>query len=647
MSMTRVLRKRSIFLLLAIVFSVGFAAPWMQAAQAQQYNKAYYELDALNEGLPIISPPPNLQTPQATLEYFVMAAAEKEFERAAAALNLNLIPVAEQTERAPELAAHLNYLLIRKSLINWGAVPDRPDGQIDPAPGGDNPLAGEPRRSIQLGAITVDGRDIEIRLQRVKVGSTSEANAIWVFSAQTVDNIPLLYERFGPTTLDRRMPEWAKIQLPGGLPLWEWLILAGLALVGVLVGWIVRNLVARGSMGEISAVRWFTAKMLRRDLQFKDNIWLRGISTIISGPLALVCGLVTFYILVQTVVSLSGTFASLFDTILVILIIISITWLGVRIVKFFSDYVGKQFTDDLGGDDQMQARKALTYISVARRVFVFLALLVGIGFALSQFRGFETFGMSLLASAGVISVIVGVAAQGVLGNIMAGVQVALTQPVRIGDNVYFEDQWGYIESITYTYITIQTWDQRRVIVPLKYFISTPVQNWSKHSSHLIRPIYLYVDYQTDVERIRQAFSEMLRNDEDWDEETDPTVQVTGMGDETIEVRALCSAKDPSTAWALHCRLREKLVVYVRDLESGRYLPRQRLVVEPGSTNGNQHHDGRKQDGTAEAKAHQRQQSDRHRGNADKQQKRRQPAGQNDGDAQLLHELLDQDADGES
>jgi small-conductance mechanosensitive channel len=398
-------------------------------------------------------------------------------------------------------------------------------------------------------------------------------------------------------------------------------------MLGALVGWIVRNIVARGSVGEISTIRWLTSKMLKRDLNFKDNLWLRGISNIISGPLALVFGLLTFYISSQMLISLSGTFASLFDTIVVILIVIAVTWLGVRIVKFFSDYVGKQYTDNLGGDDQAEARKALTYISVARRVFVFLALLIGIGFALSQFRGFETFGMSLLASAGVISVIVGVAAQGVLGNIMAGVQVALTQPVRIGDNVYFEDQWGYIESITYTYITIQTWDQRRVIVPLKYFISHPVQNWSKESSHLIKPIYLYVDYQTDVDKIRQKFAVMLKSDEDWDETTDPTVQVTGSGDETIEVRALCSAKDPSTAWTLHCRMREQLVAYVRDLEAGRYLPRQRLMMMESETN--------RQNG----------QHDWLDGHHKDDSEHKQPAGENEqqskhqSDQALLHQLL--------
>lgn len=607
--------RRWLLVLLAVLMGVGMLP---SSSQAQQYNDAYYELASLNEGLPQTSPPPNLQTPQAALEYFVTTAGDKEFLRAAVALNLNLIPEAQQQERAPQLAEQLHYLLVQKSLINWGVVPDRPDGQLAPSPGSDNPLVGKPRRSINLGSIALQGRDVEVRLQRVKV---DDAEPIWVFSPQTVDNIPALYDRFGPTELDRRMPEWAKVQLPGNIPLWEWLILAALALLGLLVGWLVRNIVARGSMGEISAIRWLAEKLMRRELHMKENLWLRGTSTIISGPLALVCGLLTFYICTRMLVSLSGAFAGIFNTVVVILIVMAITWLGVRIVKFFSDYVGKQFTDNLGSDDQAQARKALTYISVARRVLIFIALLVGVGFALSQFRGFESFGMSLLASAGVISVIVGVAAQSVLGNILAGVQVALTQPVRIGDNVFFEDQWGYIEAITYTYITIQTWDQRRVIVPLKYFVTHPVQNWSKHSSHLIRPIYLYVDYHTDVGRIRRAFADMLKHDEDWDGETDPTVQVTGMSDEALEVRALCSAKDPSTAWALHCRLREKLVAYVRDLEAGRYLPRQRLVVEPTYQNGGQ--ERQKRDGTAVA--HEQQSG---RGN--------------DHDQALLHHLLSQE-----
>lgn len=611
----------SMLVLLAVCISLGSTGALVQA---QDYNEAYYKLERLNEGLLVDVPPPNLQTPQATLEYFVQAASEDDFERAANALNLNLIPPSEQPERGPSLADHLYYILLRKSLINWDAVPDRPDGQLEPAPGNNNPLAGQPRRSINLGNINLDGRDIEVRLQRVKV---SDSEPIWVFSPQTVENIPILYERFGPTALDKQMPSWAKIQLPGGLPLWEWLFLGALALLAVVVSWIVRNIIARGSVGEISTVRWLTKKLLNRELNMQDNLWLRGISQIISGPVALLCGLLTFYITAQMIVSLSGTFASLFDTVMVILIIAAITWLGMRVITFFTDYVGKQYTDELGGDDQTQARKALTYISVARRVFIFVALLVGIGFALSQFRGFEAFGMSLLASAGVISVIVGIAAQSVLANIMAGVQVAVTQPVRIGDNVYFEDQWGYIEAITYTYITIQTWDQRRVIVPLKYFINHPVQNWSKHSSHLIKPIYLYVDYPTDVERIRQTFADMLKNDEDWDEETEPTVQVTDMSDETMEVRALCSAKDPSTAWTLHCRLREQLVAYVRDLESGRYLPRQRLVVEPNHQNGN----------------HERQEGERQKGHTEQERPnkhltdRKQPAGKND--EALLHELL--------
>ena len=142
----------------------------------------------------------------------------------------------------------------------------------------------------------------------------------------------------------------------------------------------------------------------------------------------------------------------------------------------------------------------------------------------------------------------------------------------------YEGNWGYVEDITYTYLLIQTWDQRRVVVPLRYFVTHPFENWTKRNAHIIKPIVLHADYTIDVDRVRERFDELLRADEDWDEEKEPSVQVVGVDDETVEIRALCSAKDASTAWDLHCRLREQLVAFVRDLDDGKYLPRRRLVV---------------------------------------------------------------------
>jgi small-conductance mechanosensitive channel len=240
-----------------------------------------------------------------------------------------------------------------------------------------------------------------------------------------------------------------------------------------------------------------------------------------------------------------------------------------------------RYVNDFGDEEEGAAQGLLTRLSVAKRLVTLIAVLVTLGVILIQLGVFEKVGYTLLASAGVASIIVGIAAQPVLGNLIAGLQIGLTQPVRIGDSVVFEGNWGHVEEIAFSYLTIRTWDKRRIIVPLQYLVSRPIENWTKTSSHLIKPIYLYVDYRTDVEQIREKFNELLRNADGWDEETDPVVQVTGCSDETMEVRALCSAKDPATAWDLHCQMREELIRYVQQLDDGRYLPRQRLRVEGG------------------------------------------------------------------
>ncbi len=546
---------------------------------ASMYNEAYYVLDELNAGLAAPEGLVNRQTPQAALEYFLINSQNGNFMAAAHALNLNMFPDQNQAARAPVLVQQLDYILNQKQLINWATISDRPDGQGVVTPGQGSGSTG-PQRSLLLGSLRLDGRDIAIRLQRVKVGN---AEPVWVFSANTIENIPALYQQFGPGVLDRIMPAWAKVELPGNVPLWEWLVLLGLLLVGLIVGWMVRNLVGYGV-----GARWFAKKVLSRKLDYSESSWLRGLSDDIANPIALVAGLLVFSLLSQALLTLTGPFASTFNILTTVLIIIAVTWLGMRVITYFSDYIGHGYAQRLGSDDETEQRKLLTYIAVARWVLILIALFIGAGIILSQFSSLRQIGMSLLASAGVIGIIVGFAARNVLGNVIAGLQIAITQPVRIGDNVLFEGQWGYIEAITYTYLTIQTWDKRRVIVPLNYFTMHPVENWSKTSSHMIKPIYLYVDYTIDVEQIRQKFDELLRNAEKWDEETEPSVQVTGFTDETLEVRALCSAKEPTAAWNLHCRLREDLTAYVRDLEGGRYLPRRRLVWEndrPGQQNG--------------------------------------------------------------
>ncbi len=248
-------------------------------------------------------------------------------------------------------------------------------------------------------------------------------------------------------------------------------------------------------------------------------------------------------------------------------------------VTFFSEHLRKQYVHEIEDADGPRIRRLLTQVSVARRVLLFVALLLGVGIGLSQIELFETVGVSLLASAGALSLILSISADTVLGNIMAGVQIALTQLVNIGDNVRFDGEWGYVEQITYTYLTIRTWDQRRLIVPLKRLLQEPLENWSKTREHLVAPVYLYADYATDVSRLRNKYAELLRADRDYSGELEPNMQVVNLTETSMQIRALCPAVDADAAWRLHCRMREQLVAWLQSVDQGACLPRRRLQIQ--------------------------------------------------------------------
>jgi small-conductance mechanosensitive channel len=312
-----------------------------------------------------------------------------------------------------------------------------------------------------------------------------------------------------------------------------------------------------------------------------------------ATPAALVGSLLLLFVVARELLGLSGLITRFFDYMMVILLIMASTWLVMRTIKFITDYVIEQHVLNETERDIEHARTLSTYLFVGRRVVLFMALLIGTMLLLQVLGIFERLSLSLLASAGFFTVLLGVASQRVLGDIIAGLQIALTQPVRVGDTIEFEGAWGVVERITYTYLTIYTWDERRVVVPLQYLMSRTIENMTKTSANLIKPIYLYVDYHTDVEQVRQAFADMLADDEDWDHTTPPMVHVTDITDEAMQLRLLCSAREPETAWYLRFRLSERMMAYLGDLERGDYLPRQRMVIERSrrATRLHSQHDG--------------------------------------------------------
>jgi small-conductance mechanosensitive channel len=175
-------------------------------------------------------------------------------------------------------------------------------------------------------------------------------------------------------------------------------------------------------------------------------------------------------------------------------------------------------------------------------------------------------------------VVLGVAAQSTLGNIIAGIQIALTSPCKIGDTIYVDEKWCYVEDIRFTFMVVRVWDQRRLVIPLKYTVNNVFENWSMTNPHQVKSIIVHADYRINVDDVRKKYDELLRSNDKWDDVHDPVIEVVEAEKDTIQIRALCSGKDASTTGALHCELREQLVAYIATLEDGLYLNRTRVEL---------------------------------------------------------------------
>jgi small-conductance mechanosensitive channel len=259
-------------------------------------------------------------------------------------------------------------------------------------------------------------------------------------------------------------------------------------------------------------------------------------------------------------------------------IIFSVTWLIIKGIHFVRETILRQY--DIEDSDNLKARRVYTQFRVLERILIFLVILIALAVALMTFDGIRRIGISLFASAGVAGIVVGFAAQKMLGNILAGFQIALTQPIRLDDVVIVENEWGKIEEINLTYVVVRIWDMRRLILPTTYFIEKPFQNWTRVSADILGTVYIYTDYHMPVDQLRSAFLEILKSTELWDGKVS-VMQVTDATDRAMEIRALMSAPDSSTAWDLRVHVREKLIAYLQQHFPER-LPRTRVeMTKPG------------------------------------------------------------------
>jgi len=212
--------------------------------------------------------------------------------------------------------------------------------------------------------------------------------------------------------------------------------------------------------------------------------------------------------------------------------------------------------------DNLEARKIHTQVQVISKTLYVLISIFTVASMLMLFEEVRRFGTSILASAGVVGIIIGFAAQRTIANLFAGFQLAMTQPIRIDDVVIVEGEWGRVEEITLTYVVIRIWDQRRLIVPLSHFIEKAFQNWTRVSAEIMGSVFVYADYTLPLDEIREEVKRLVESHPDWDRKF-WNLQVTDATERAMQIRVLVTAADSGKAWNLRCDVREKLISFLQ------------------------------------------------------------------------------------
>lgn len=534
-------KRRALSVLIALVLVLGS----LGTARVAQAQEDWFLTEALNPGLPPPGDTLDRSTPMSSVEAFLLLSNSGKLSEAAHLLDLTDLPRADQAAEGRLRAELLAVLLERKVIIPWSELADRPDGWLT---GSDkNGQTGRPRRSILIDTFELGDRRVPLRLNRVKPGE--DAEPAWVFSRQSVDNIPALFEVYGPTELEKSLPDWARQRSLFGMYNWELLFVPALLLVTGLVAWLVfRALTWVGRDGPNTVLR-----VAARSLRWPVTIALA----------AGVIGNATSHVLVVT-----GIVDAIFSPLVLIAYVLSVTMALVLIIDEVFDRISKSNPNELADPENAHLRSMATTISAARKFVIVIAVLAAAGVILSSIETMHTLGFSLLASAGAVTIVLGFAAREVLGNILASVQIALNRSARIGDQLIFEGHFCTVERIHFTYVQLMIWNSTRLIVPVSYFVKDAFENWSIEDPMMVRPIELTLDQAADVQAMRDAFFDIL--DAEDSEDVAPMeramVHVVDQDVFGVKVRFEVPAANPATGWEIECSVREKLQAAARDLQ---------------------------------------------------------------------------------
>ncbi|MEI7933897.1 MAG: mechanosensitive ion channel domain-containing protein [Chlorobiaceae bacterium] len=297
-------------------------------------------------------------------------------------------------------------------------------------------------------------------------------------------------------------------------------------------------------------------------------------------PFRVLVSLVGLAILVRYV-PIASDIKELLHHALLIIAIIGVSWFIMRLLMVLEQFILWHFAATVGENEA--TRKIATPVNLARKILNVLCVLLAISGVLMTFDTVRQVGLSILASAGIVGVMLGFAAQKSLTTLISGIQIAITQPISIGDEVIVENEKGIIEEITLTYVVVQLWDQRRMIVPITWFIDRPFQNWTRTSPELLGTVFLYLDYAISPEAIRRELERIVSATPLWDKRL-ATLQVTNTTEKSVEIRALVSAANSSDVWELRCFVREQLIAFLR-INYAEYLPKVMTQMDQGGISG--------------------------------------------------------------
>lgn len=339
----------------------------------------------------------------------------------------------------------------------------------------------------------------------------------------------------------------------------DWLIPVAVLVGAALLGWIVSRIVFA---------------IARRLAKRRLEPLIRTLSQHLKAPLAWALPLVGVAAALATV-DIPPHVSGLLSHVTALLLIAAAAWIAVRLIDVLGDVLAARYVSE--GADSLRARKVQTKFTVLRGIGAALITLIALGLMLLTFPGVRVLGAAVFASAGAAGIVLGIAAKPVLGNLLAGVQIALAQPIRLEDAVVVEGESGWVEEITMTYVVVRIWDQRRLVLPLSYFIENPFQSWTRHGTDLLGTVFIYADYAVPVEALRAELFRILQASKLWDRKAWSLV-VTELTERVVQLRATVSAANSGSLFDLRCLVREQLVLFLqRNYPAS--LPRTRVVTD--------------------------------------------------------------------